>query len=283
VEEPACYTSQPAVSIADFSALYERCVASGLKARVVFGHVAGIQTITVTCNLPASSAAATTGARRRRRQRRRRVATTMGACTEGNSTDIVASATAATAGGNAPTPPSPEAVSPPPKRIWRQRNEVELLRGAEGEDDLLLSPLSCTSPPPPLPSPSPFRALTLYSALPLPPPSAPLDHVPASPPTCPPTPPERPESPPQRNQRRLPRHRQLPTRHCCPLHLYSQRHRLHCRRTRRRLLLPPHSPGYTIVFKWCPSCKKSLMDNREFECYAFQDRRYYCSMENEQE
>jgi hypothetical protein len=30
-----------------------------------------------------------------------------------------------------------------------------------------------------------------------------------------------------------------------------------------------------MVFKWCPSCTKSLVDSREFECYACQDRRYY--------
>jgi hypothetical protein len=30
-----------------------------------------------------------------------------------------------------------------------------------------------------------------------------------------------------------------------------------------------------LVFKWCPSCKKSLVDSRDFECYACQDRRYY--------
>ncbi len=147
MEEPACYTTQPAVSIVDFSALYERCMASGLKERVVISHAAGAQTITLTCNMPASSAAATTGVRRhrhhRRRRRRRRAATTVGACTEGISTDTAASATAATAGGNPPTPPtppSPEAISPPPKRIRRRRNELELLRGAEGEDNLILSP-----------------------------------------------------------------------------------------------------------------------------------------------
>jgi hypothetical protein len=38
---------------------------------------------------------------------------------------------------------------------------------------------------------------------------------------------------------------------------------------------PPPSPGYTVVLKWCPNCKTSLMDSREFECYACQDRRYY--------
>jgi hypothetical protein len=167
---------------------------------VVFSHAAGTQVITVTCNLPASFAAFATGARRRRchrrRRRRRCAATTMGASTDGTPLDVAASAVAALADGDVPTPPSPEAITPPPKRIQRRHNEVELLRGADGEDDLLLSPLSCTSPSPPILLSSPFRAHTLSTASPLLLPSAPLDHVPASPPTCPPTPPEFPESPP---------------------------------------------------------------------------------------
>jgi hypothetical protein len=43
---------QPAVSAEDFTALYERCLASGLKARVVFSHAAGCQTISVSCTFP---------------------------------------------------------------------------------------------------------------------------------------------------------------------------------------------------------------------------------------
>jgi hypothetical protein len=43
------------------------------------------------------------------------------------------------------------------------------------------------------------------------------------------------------------------------------------------------SPGYTLVFKWCPNCKTSLIDSHDFECYACQDRRYYCSLEYEEE
>jgi hypothetical protein len=270
--EPACYTTRPAVSIAEFSALYERCMASGLKAHVVISHATGAQTITLTCNMPASSAAATSGARRRRRcrrrRRRRREATTVGACTEGSLTSTAASATTATAGGSPPTPPSPEVMSPPPKRVRRRRNELELLRDAEGEGELLLSPLSCTSPSPPSPSPppssspSPSRSLTPSSASPSRPPSTPLDHVPALPPTCPPTPPERPEpSPPAESAPASlpppPPAADLPT--------------------------PSTSPGYTIVYLWCPNCKTSLMDNREFECYACQDRRYYYSVDYEQE
>jgi hypothetical protein len=54
VGEPACPRPPPSVSAADFSALYERCMESGLKARVAFNYVAGLQTVTVTCILPAS-------------------------------------------------------------------------------------------------------------------------------------------------------------------------------------------------------------------------------------
>jgi ribosomal protein L33 len=44
-----------------------------------------------------------------------------------------------------------------------------------------------------------------------------------------------------------------------------------------------NSPGYTLVFKWCPNCNSNLIDSRDFECYACQDRRYYCSLDDEEE
>jgi hypothetical protein len=50
VEGPIRQT--PAVSTADFTALYEHCLASGLKARVVFSHITGLQIATVSCSLP---------------------------------------------------------------------------------------------------------------------------------------------------------------------------------------------------------------------------------------
>jgi hypothetical protein len=86
VEEPACFKPQPAVSTADFSALYEQCLASGLKARMVFNQAAGIQVITVTCSLPTSATAAIVVRccrRRRRRQRCGSAATTVGNSTDG--------------------------------------------------------------------------------------------------------------------------------------------------------------------------------------------------------
>jgi hypothetical protein len=49
-----CPVSQPAVvSAADFSALYQCCVASGLKASMNISHAAGCQVFTVSCNIPA--------------------------------------------------------------------------------------------------------------------------------------------------------------------------------------------------------------------------------------
>ncbi len=181
--------------------------------------------------------------------------------------NTAASATSATAGGSSPTPPSPEVLSPPPKRVRRRRNELELLRDAEGEGDLLFSPLSCTSPSPPSPSSSPSRppmpsSATPSSGSPLRLPNAPLDHVPASPTTCPPTPPERPEpSPPAESAPASP---PPPPPAAVPP-------------------TPSILPGYTIVYIWCPNCKNSLMDNRDFECYACQDRRYYYAADYEQE
>jgi hypothetical protein len=62
VEGPACPTTQPAVSNAYFSALYEHCLANGLKARVVFSHAAGLQVATITCSLPTTSTITATDA-----------------------------------------------------------------------------------------------------------------------------------------------------------------------------------------------------------------------------
>ncbi len=60
---------QPAAIAADFTALYDWCLASGLKARVVFSHAAGRQTLTISCNFPAP--AETTAAAGKRRCRHR--------------------------------------------------------------------------------------------------------------------------------------------------------------------------------------------------------------------
>jgi hypothetical protein len=44
-----------------------------------------------------------------------------------------------------------------------------------------------------------------------------------------------------------------------------------------------NSPGYTLVFKWCPNCNNNLIDSRDFECLACQDRRYYYSLDYKEE
>jgi hypothetical protein len=60
---------QPAVIAADFMALYDQCLASGLKARVVFSHAAGCQTLTVSCIFPAPAETAAAAGKHCRRCR----------------------------------------------------------------------------------------------------------------------------------------------------------------------------------------------------------------------
>ncbi len=69
VEKNTCPGS--VVTAAEFSALYERCMASGLKARLVISHAAGCQAITVSCSLPVLAKTAAAAGRRRYRRRRR--------------------------------------------------------------------------------------------------------------------------------------------------------------------------------------------------------------------
>jgi hypothetical protein len=80
--EPACPISPPSVTAVDFTALYKRCMESGLKARVVFNHAADLQTITLTCSLPTSSTSTATAGRRCHRQCRNRRARAVTAATE---------------------------------------------------------------------------------------------------------------------------------------------------------------------------------------------------------
>jgi hypothetical protein len=68
VEKATCPGSQPAVTAADFSALYQRCMASGLKARTVISHAAGCQIFTVSCNIPVPAMTKTVTGRRRCRR-----------------------------------------------------------------------------------------------------------------------------------------------------------------------------------------------------------------------
>jgi hypothetical protein len=51
--DPTCPRPLPAVCAADFMALYDRCLAGGIKARLVISQTAGVQTLTITCSIPA--------------------------------------------------------------------------------------------------------------------------------------------------------------------------------------------------------------------------------------
>ncbi len=109
VVEPTCTRQQPAVTAADFTALYDRCTASSLKAWVVFSHTAGNQVLTVTCNIPAPTVTSASAGRHCRGHRRH----------QGQSR-------VATAAPNAPARATLET----------------LLRDWEGSDELLLSHLA---------------------------------------------------------------------------------------------------------------------------------------------
>jgi hypothetical protein len=325
-----CPGSQPAVvSAADFSALYQRCVASGLIASMNIKHAAGCQIFTVTCNIPVPAATDNTAGRRRRRRRRRqrrgRAATA--ACEEPAPPSSPSSATIpavaavsvadlpqstpSTSPPATPPPPSPETLPPPAKKPRRRRNEIELLRDHDDEDELNISPTPrsrpttppSATPPSSIPhatgslpstpitpweeasaspllatpapsiafsSPSPCRSPretthTLHCASSPPQPPAPLDYVPA-----PPTPSERPEPPPPVEPAPAsppPPAADSPPPPPAPSPAASL----------------PSSSGYTIVYKWCPSCKRNCIEERDQECYPCQDRRYYYAAEYEQE
>jgi hypothetical protein len=228
VEQPACTNTPAAISTADFSALYEHCLASGLKTRMVFNHDAGTQVITVTCSLPMpSTTAVATAARCRRRchlrHRRGHATRTEGASPGPQPSSIITAQTSATLGpavatpdrGKActlspvPSPPrppatslSPDVTSLPAKKTRKRRNELELLRSDVNTNELLLSPLRCTTSPSPS-SPSTPSSPSLSPCPPGPPPEpalscspAPLERIMASPSSELSTPPVLPESPP---------------------------------------------------------------------------------------
>jgi hypothetical protein len=65
---PAATAAITTAPTADFLALYERCLCNGLKTRINISNNAGIQEISITCQVPAAPASI----RRRRRRRPRR-------------------------------------------------------------------------------------------------------------------------------------------------------------------------------------------------------------------
>jgi hypothetical protein len=113
-EKPACTGSQPAVTAADFSVLYQRCMVRGLKARVTVSHAAGCQVFTLSCNLPAPAMTNTTAGRRRRRQQRRgRAANTVGEEPTQPSPPVAAARGDSPLPAPLPLPPAPTPLSLP--------------------------------------------------------------------------------------------------------------------------------------------------------------------------
>jgi hypothetical protein len=155
-------------STADFLALYDRCVSSGLKTRISLSNTSGVQEVTITCHFPSSLASAP---RRRRHPRRRGQAVSAAATTRTSSPPIISALPSTRPEHPSPTLPVPELSphksppipSPPPakrtRKAVKRRCEVELLRGDGMEDDFyvpppLLMPPSACSPPPPSPTPT---------------------------------------------------------------------------------------------------------------------------------
>jgi hypothetical protein len=111
---PTCPGSQPAiVTAADFSVLYQRCVASGLKARVNISHIAGCQVLTVLCTIPAPAMTETAAGRRRRHRRRRRRHAATAVCEE-PALSSPPVAVAAIVFGDPPLPSLPTTPPAPP-------------------------------------------------------------------------------------------------------------------------------------------------------------------------
>ncbi len=115
----------PAVTAADFTALFDSCLAGGLKARLVFSAVAGGQTLTLSCHLPVP-ALTTAVARKRgpccrhRRRRKRGRAAISAPEDQAHVSPLIPSNPAA------PTPPqasplwkSPEIAPPPAKKTGK--------------------------------------------------------------------------------------------------------------------------------------------------------------------
>jgi hypothetical protein len=162
--ELTCHRHQPAITAADFTAQYDRCLASGLKACVVFSYPAGRQILTIMCHQPTPAVITATARKHCRHHRRCRrcgiAATAVPDCPARVQPPIIA-APAVLSPTQTPLPlSSPDIASPPAKRTRRRRTELELLRDCEGNDELLVSPrLGWSTPPSLTPSSQPLRHL----------------------------------------------------------------------------------------------------------------------------
>jgi hypothetical protein len=160
VRNGTCLKPSPPVEIsstADFLALYDRCVSSGLKTRISLSNTSGAQEVTITCHFPSSLASASR-LRRRRRPRRRGQAVSAAATTRTSSPPIISALPSTRPEHPSPTQPVPELSphksppipSPPPakrtRKAVKRRCEVELLRGHGMEDDFYVPPPLLTPP-----------------------------------------------------------------------------------------------------------------------------------------
>jgi hypothetical protein len=210
VRDGACANTSPAVSRLDFLALYERCIDSGLRTRIVIRHQDGSHEISISCRLSVPPVDAHAPAYVRRRRRRRKRAPVAAAASPSASQPAQGARTHSTPSPPASSPPkepSPATIASPPakrtRKAAKRRCEAELLRESHADDELLLSPISParTAPFSPVP-PDSTTSKESDSAPTFTPPSEPsspmpvLLIMPASPPAGPPTPPSAPPTTP---------------------------------------------------------------------------------------
>jgi hypothetical protein len=207
-----------AVSRHDFLTLYERCIDSGLRTRLILRHQAGSNEISISCrlNAPPADVYAPPNVRRRRRRRKRAPAAAPAVSNPSPPLDSgpshkTAPSPQTTAPREAPSPA--EAASPPAKRTRkaaRRRCELELLRyndtDDESDDDLHLSPASQARQTTPIDSePTPVAQPTPVSS-PVSSPTTPTSTTPAPPslqaesPAGQPPPPSPPTTPPDKEE-----------------------------------------------------------------------------------
>jgi hypothetical protein len=187
VHNGTCLKPSPPVvtsSTTDFLEFYDRCISSGLKARISLSNSSGVQEVTLTCHFPSSLASAP---RRRRRPRRRGQAVCAAATTRTSSPPIISALSSTRPEHPSPIPTVPEPSlhkslpTPSPllakwtRKAVKRRCEVKLLRDVGVEDDVyvlppLLTPPPARSPPPlsptPTPTTSPVAELSLLIANP---------------------------------------------------------------------------------------------------------------------
>ncbi len=189
VRDGARANMNPAVSRQDFLALYERCIDSGLRTRIVFRHQDSSHEISISCRLCAPPVDAHAPANTRRRRRRRKRAPVAAAASssarqpvQGAPTHSMPSPPTSTL----PEEPFPATIASPPakrtRKAAKRRCEVELLRESNADDDVLLSPISQARSAPFSPvSPALTTPKDSDSAPTFSPPSEPASSQPSSP------------------------------------------------------------------------------------------------------